>query len=114
MKCWILVLLALSFTGCATNSGIVPEGPDTYLISRQGGSAFTSSGSLKVAAIREASAFCVKDGKKFMLTSTSELAAGPGRFPEAEVQFMCLNADDPELVRPILVPVPNERIQITR
>jgi hypothetical protein len=95
-------LLALSIVGCASNSGVVPIGKDTYLVSRQAATGFTGMGTLKADAIREANAYCVSQ-KKIVQVVHTEDAQPPfvlGNFPKTEVQFMCLDPSDPEVARP--------------
>jgi hypothetical protein len=103
-----LVVLALSFftAGCAANSGAIPLGPDTYLISRQGGGFWAMPNTLRNEALTEANQYCSSHGKFFRVVSTQMLSqialgqSGGPRFPIAEVQFMCLDANDAELTRP--------------
>lgn len=88
--------------GCASNSGVVPVGEDTFMVSRQAATGFTGSGTLKAEAFQEASGYCSTQKRKFQLVRTEE-AQPPyvfGNFPRAEVYFMCLDADDSELGRP--------------
>lgn len=92
------------FSGCAINSGVVPMGQDTYMVSRQAATGFTGMGSLKAEAFREASEYCKSQNKKLQVVHTSE-SQPPyilGNFPRAEIQFMCLGERDRELVRPKL------------
>ena len=98
--CALTILLA----GCASNSGVVPIGSDTYMVSRQAATGFSGSGTLKAEAFREANEFCLSQKKKMQVVSTAE-AQPPyilANFPKAEIQFMCLDANDPELSRPKL------------
>jgi len=98
----IPLIATLFLTGCAVNSGVAPTGPDSYMLSKQGGTAFTPIGPLKADALREASQFCVTQGKLFRTTYTSE-SKPPyifGNFPRAEIQFMCLSEGDADLTRP--------------
>jgi hypothetical protein len=107
-KIWIVAAAVL--TGCASNSGVAPIGPDTYMVSRQAATGFSGSGDLKAQALREANQYCLTLQKVMKVISTTE-AKPPyifGNFPKAEVQFMCLDADDPELSRPKLRPMPDE------
>jgi hypothetical protein len=87
---------------CASNSGVVPIGPDTFFVSRQAATGFSGSGTLKAEALQEANQYCVSQKKALRVTNTVE-AQPPfvmGNFPKAEVQFMCLDENDPELTRP--------------
>ena len=98
-----LIPLAV-LAACASNTGIVPIGEDTYMVSRQAATGFSGSGSLKAEAFQEANQFCLNLGKKLQVVNTHE-AAPPfilGNFPKAEVQFMCLDKKDAELGRPKL------------
>lgn len=109
----LLFIFLFVICGCATTStGIVPMGPDTYMVSRQGGSGATGTGMLKAESILEANGFCTENKKLFLVTHTQETPAGLGRFPQAEIQFMCLNPGDPQLVRPRMTSDPNRVIEI--
>jgi hypothetical protein len=101
MKKIVLVVALTTLVGCAS-SGVVPIGQDTYMVSKNGAAGFSSSGSLKAELFQEAAAYCVSQKKIFQVVNTSGNAGGFGHTPEAEVQFMCLNQDDAELVRPKL------------
>lgn len=101
---YIFCLLPFVLAGCASNSGVVPIGADTFMVSRQAATGFSGSGTLKAEAFREANQYCLSTNKKLQVTHTSE-AQPPfifGNFPKAEVQFMCLDAGDPQLTRPNL------------
>lgn len=90
--------------GCAANSGVVPIGQDTYMVSRQAATGFSGSGTLKAEAFQEANQYCASQKKVLQVINTAE-ASPPfilGNFPKAEVQFMCLDAADREHGRPKL------------
>jgi hypothetical protein len=100
--------LLMFLTGCAANSGVISIGKDTYMVSRQAATGFSGSGTLKAEAFQEANQFCLTLAKVVQVVSTHE-AAPPyilGNFPKAEVQFMCLDRNDPALSRPVLRPEP--------
>ncbi|WP_222619353.1 SHOCT domain-containing protein [Undibacterium hunanense] len=100
----LLCSAALLLTACASNSNVLSIGKDTYMVSRQAATGFSGSGTLKAEAFQEATQYCEKLGKSFQVVSTQE-ASPPyifGNFPKAEVQFMCLNANDAEFNRPKL------------
>ena len=84
---------ALLLVGCATNSGVAPMGPDTYVVTRQAATGFSGSGDLKAEALREANEYCLSQKREMHVVSTAE-AKPPyifGNFPKAEVQFKCLS-----------------------
>lgn len=88
--------LATFVTGCASNSGVVPIGPATFMVSRQAATGFSGSGTLKADALQEANQYCLSQDKKLQVVNTAE-AQPPyifGNFPKAEVQFKCLDAND--------------------
>jgi len=113
MKKVLTLGMVLLLTGCATNSGVVPIGQNSYMVSRQAATGFSGSGKLKAEAFQEASEFCTKISKYLQVVNTEE-AKPPfilGNYPKAEVQFRCLDKNDPELSRPTLKPVPNVVIE---
>ena len=88
----ISCLVALLMTGCASNSGVVPMGNDTYMVSRQAASGFSGMGTLKADAMREAYAECQKTGKSVQVLETVD-AKPPyifGNFPKTEIRFKCV------------------------
>lgn len=110
------LLAAVVITGCAINSGVVPIGQDTYMVSRQAATGFSGAGTLKAEAFREANEFCLSQKKRLQVVSTTE-AQPPyilANFPKAEVQFMCLDANDPELHRPKLIKEADSVIEIRK
>jgi hypothetical protein len=101
-------------SACASHTGIVSTGPDTYLLAKQAATGFPGLGNLKAEIIAEGSAHCRTAGKEFMLVRSSE-SAPPyvmGNYPRAEIEFQCLRAGDPGLQRPRMEPVPNTVIQV--
>ena len=110
---WTYCITAvLMIAGCAGQSGVVPIGQDTFMASKQGWISTQSDSALKADVFREASAYCASKGKQLMPVSTNSRPGVIGRsYPEVEVQFRCLNENDPELRRPTLEPVPNVRIE---
>lgn len=108
MKIAYLLPTAAFLTGCATQTGIVPIGTDTYMVSRQGYVVTQSVVAIKADAYKEAAAFCRQEGKEFQVVNTSSAEGIPGRrLPTAEIQFMCLAKGDRELARPKLKAAPD-------
>lgn len=82
---YLLFLTALG--GCASNSGIIPIGTDTYMVTRQAATGFSGSGVLKAEAFQEANAYCRSQDRTLQVVSTNE-AQPPyvfGNYPKAEV-----------------------------
>ena len=101
MKVWIIVGLFL-LAGCITTTGVVPMGEDTYMIGKSSNLTSDSS-TIKAAAYREAIEYCAKLGKKIQVVRAEEQDMRLGsHVGTAEIQFMCLDEDDPELNRPKL------------
>ena len=109
-----LVLSLIIVSGCASNSGVVPIGPDTFMVSRQAATGFSGLGTLKADAFQEANQYCIKQNKNIRVVTTSE-SSPPyilGNFPRAEVQFMCLGKSDAELTRPKMQKTPDTVIEV--
>ncbi len=58
-----LLVLIVVMGGCAINSGVVPMGQNTFMVSRQAATGFSGSGNLKAKTFREANQYCVNQGK---------------------------------------------------
>ena len=100
----LLIAPIIVLAGCASNSGVVPIGQDTFMVSRQAATGFSGSSDLKAKAFQEANQYCSSQNKSLQVVNTTE-AQPPyvlGNFPKAEVQFMCLDGKDAELARPKL------------
>jgi len=85
--------IALLVCGCASNSGIIPTGADTYMVSRQAATGFSGLGTLKADALEEATQYCLRENKNLHVISATE-AEPPfifGNFPKANVQFKCVD-----------------------
>ena len=94
----------LVLAGCASNSGVVPIGRDTYMVSRQVATMLSGSGTVKADAYREANQYCTNQNRSLQVVNVSESKPpyGDSNLPKAEIQFMCLDAKDAELARPKL------------
>lgn len=92
-------IAVIMLAGCAANSGVTPIGQNTFLVSRQAATGFSGSGTLKADALTEANRYCANQQKSLFVLDTRE-AQPPyvlGNYPKAEIQFMCLDANDPRL-----------------
>lgn len=108
------VLSCVVLMGCASNSGVVPMGNGTYMITRQAATGFTGSGTLKAEALKEAAKYCEKQGKQLKVVAITE-AKPPyilANYPKAEIVFKALNAGDPELRSDLAVDPSGSRLKV--
>ena len=94
------LFVATLFAGC-TSSGVIPAGPDTYMISA-GGAGF-STGGVRASTYRQAQKFCADRGLVFVPVSFDSQPGVLGqRPPTADLTFRALRPGDPEIHRPNL------------
>jgi hypothetical protein len=102
MKKLVLLMVALLvLAGCAAKSGVVSNGPDTYLVSRQAKTNFANLDNLKAEALQEAKEYCLSQNKNIRVVNTN--VSPPhvmNNLPRASVQFMCLEKTDTDSPSP--------------
>lgn len=91
----LAVLAGLILNGCATGTGIMPMGDDTFMVSRQSNNIRKDPALLKAEAYQEANEYCSKENKRAHLVSSNVFAGGLGHLPSAEVDFTCVGSDSP-------------------
>jgi hypothetical protein len=95
---WMLVPLIVLATAC-TDTGPMAIGKDLYSISVR--VPLSGPAGAKGQALEEASTFCAAQNKHVLLEhEDSSECALHGGCGEAEIHFMCLNADDPRYNAP--------------
>ena len=83
------LLIPLALCACATNSGIVDLGGGNYVYAKEDAWAYNGNAT-KVEILKEASAFCAKQGKQMTVQSSDAKPYMIGSsFAGAEVQFSC-------------------------
>jgi len=95
---FIILGLIVATTGCASSTGVLPFGKDTYTLNTT--VHFTRGGpsGAKTSGLQEASAHCVKLGKYMLPVSTE--SGRYGEYATYDVVFRCLSEDDPDNIRP--------------
>ena len=89
MRLIISITALLTLFGCATNSGIVDLGGGNYVYEKEDAMAYNGSAT-KVEILKEAAAFCAKQGKQMVVQSSDAKPYRYGSsFAGAEVQFSC-------------------------
>jgi hypothetical protein len=94
-----LAILVLALSGCATHSGVIQDGKDSYLVIVSQGMGFSSAGDLKASAYKEAHLFCRRNGKR--LETISEKIVQQGLLydsAEADVKFRCIEVKKETLI----------------
>ena len=87
-----ILLLALLLSGCATHSGVIQDGKDSFIVMVSGGSGFASAGQLRIDAYKEASEYCRTQEKQLETLSDKTIQAGVlASTSEAELKFKCIN-----------------------
>jgi hypothetical protein len=87
-----LVCALAGLFGCASQTGVVPNGQGGYLIAKQAATGFPGLGNLKAEAMSEASQNCAGQGREFLLTDATETQPPYmlGNYPRAEISFQCV------------------------
>ena len=111
-----ITIITLALSACASHTGVVSMGKDTYMISKQQATGFPGLGNMKAEIIAEGSRHCAALGKEFQIVSTQETQPPYvlGNYPRSEIQFMCLAAGDRELQRPRLQKTPDTVIELRK
>jgi hypothetical protein len=83
---------ALVVAGCASHTGVVPIGKDSYMLAKQQSTGFPGLGNMKAEIITEGRLYCASENKEFQLVSTTETQPPYvfGNYPRSEIQFVCL------------------------
>jgi len=91
MKSRIVLAASLLLVGCASNSGVVPIGSGTFLISKQAATGFPGTGKIKTDALKEAGQYCIAQNKTMEIIQLDE-SEGPyliGKYPHVDLKFRC-------------------------
>jgi hypothetical protein len=88
---YLATVLALGFAGCAS-SGIIPTGPDTYMVTKKSaGGLFTSGNAVLADLYIEANDYCGHRGQVVDTVNTNAQNAIPfARVPNAKLDFKCV------------------------
>lgn len=111
MRLLLASTIGLLLSGCS-GPGVVPMGPDTYMVAKDGSFTTFGGGAVKAELYKEANAFCEGKGKQLMPVKDASRDSGYGRYANAELQFRCLSSKDPELRRPTMESTPDVKISV--
>jgi len=116
MRGLIGIALLATIVGCASHTGVISMGRDTFMIAKQQATGFPGLGNMKAEIIGEGSRHCASINKEFQIVSSNETQPPYilGNYPRSEITFMCLTRGDLELQRPKLQRVPDSVIEIRK
>lgn len=86
----LIAIAATSIAGCASQTGVVATGDDSYMVSRQDNGLTAAVGSLKAANMTEAAEFCSKRGKGFTVINSEDIPRAFGKIPQSTLYFKCI------------------------
>ncbi len=111
-----IAVIFLLMSACASHTGVVSMGQDTFMIAKQQATGFPGLGNMKAEIIAEAAQHCAALGKELQIVSTQETQPPYvlGNYPRSEIQFMCLVAGDHELQRPKISKEPDTFIEVRK
>lgn len=89
MKAFFATFALLLTAGCASHTGVVATGGDSYMVSRQDNGLTAAVGSLKAENMKEAAEFCSKKGKAFAVQSSEDIPRAFGKIPQSTLYFKC-------------------------
>lgn len=96
-----LLFSSFLISACASNSGVLQLGPDTYTVTGSGVGSGSISGNdinAKRNALKEANAYCTKIGRNILVTNTGMQSTVYGS--TSDITFKCLDSEDSEYKRP--------------
>jgi hypothetical protein len=96
----LITIIAFAVVGCASSSGILPAGPNTYIVTERFAPIRGGSTEAQRTALTEANGFCAQQGRQFLPTDLETPASrNPYGPTDYAVTFQCLSPGDPTLAR---------------
>lgn len=86
----ILYGVLLIIAGCASQTGVVSTGGDSFMVSRQDNGLTAAVGALKAENMKDASEFCMKKGQKFTVLNSEDIPRALGKIPQSTLYFKCV------------------------
>jgi hypothetical protein len=108
-----IVVLGAALGGCASSTGILPAGPDTYTLSERYAPIRGGSDEAERDALTKANEFCSQQGRQFVPNNMGQTAGMMNQNTTTgyAVTFKCLLPNDPAIARYQLQPAPNVIIE---
>jgi putative hemolysin len=85
----LCLVLSVTLSACASTTGVVSTGKNTYMIAREDNGPTASIGAIKASTFKEAGAFCAGQGKSLQVVKESDTPRSLGQFPQTTLHFAC-------------------------
>jgi hypothetical protein len=111
----ITLAFVLSLTACASSTGVMKMGRDTYTITTGASPVRGGMGGARESAFAEATEYCAKMNKEILVTNENGTGTNTNGFAggSSRLTFRCLDANDPEMSqRPVYEPAPTVNINV--
>lgn len=86
----LTIAMLVWLAGCATDTGFVRIGQDTYMKSTMGTFTDFSGGAVKARLYKQASEFCNEQGRDISPLESTSKDSGMATYASAEIQFRCV------------------------
>jgi hypothetical protein len=108
-----VIASAVALGGCATSTGILPAGPDTYTLSEKRAPILGGGDAAEQDALTKAADFCTQKGLTFVPNNMGQNNAARNRYGPTryEITFKCVPANDPAVAAYHLQQAPNVIIE---
>lgn len=109
MRKLFVMTTTLVVGGCASSTGILPAGPDTYTLSEKFAPVRGGSDEAQRSALTKANEYCTQQGKVFVPNNMGQAGdlANPYGPTGYTVTFKCLLPNDPAIAKFQLQQAPN-------
>ena len=113
VKYVITLAIAVAITACASSSGVIKVGPDTFTISTSASPGKGGVPAAKRIAYQEAADECTRRGglEVFALSEKTASPTWTEGMASMELNFRCLRTDDPEFTRQRMGRAPDRIIE---
>lgn len=99
MNIRVILIASSSLVAAACASGPVQIGKDTYMMTDTAASSWASGASIKAGLYQDAYKFCGSKGKELLPLRSRQTDASFSQFGNAELEFRCVDSNDPDLAR---------------
>lgn len=110
---FVITIVVFALTACASSSGVIKIGPDTFTISTSASPGKGGVPAAKRIAYQEAGEECTRRGglEVFTISEKSSSPTWTEGMASMELNFRCLRPNDPEFQRQRLQSSPDQIIE---